>query len=198
MLASTQNNCPPLADWPLLMRELGPKFAQRAPAHDATDTFVAENLAELKARGVLAAGIPVELGGGGAAYSQLGEMLRVLAHYCGSTALTLAMHTHPTVTASWRWRHDPKPVEGLLRRIVHERLQLVATGASDWLTPAATAERVDGGWRISGQKIFASGIPSGDLLITQAVTIDPQAGPTVLHFALPIKNVGVSSPLMPT
>ena len=24
MLASTQNNCPPLADWPLLMRELGP------------------------------------------------------------------------------------------------------------------------------------------------------------------------------
>jgi hypothetical protein len=33
-------------------------------------------------------------------------MLRVLARYCGSTALALAMHTHQVATAVWRWRRD--------------------------------------------------------------------------------------------
>lgn len=178
-------------DWSSLMRDLGPRFAARAPTHDATDTFVAENFAELKTRGVFAAGVPSELGGGGASYPALCDMLRVLAHYCGSTALTLSMHTHFVATTSWRWRRDPKPVEGLLRRAVHERLQFVGSGASDWLTPSAKAERVDGGWRINGQKIFASGIPSGDVFMTQAVYDDPQAGPTVLHFGVPTKSAGV-------
>jgi alkylation response protein AidB-like acyl-CoA dehydrogenase len=79
----------------------------------------------------------------------------------------------------------------LLRRVAHERLLLVGSGASDWLTPSAIALRVDGGWRVSGQKIFASGIPGGDLFMTQAVYDDPQEGPVVLHFALPIKGPGV-------
>jgi acyl-CoA dehydrogenase len=190
-LASKQDIRPRTLDWPLLMHELGPRFAARAPNHDATDTFVAENFAELKAQDVFAAGVPSELGGAGASYAQLCDMLRALAHYCGSTALTLSMHTHLVATASWRWRRDPKPVEGLLRRIVNERAQLVSSGASDWLTPSGTAERVEGGWRVAGQKIFASGIPSGDLFMTQAVYNDPQAGPTALHFALPIKGPGV-------
>jgi alkylation response protein AidB-like acyl-CoA dehydrogenase len=190
-LAFRQDIREQIVDWPVLMHELGPSFAARAPVHDATDTFVAENFAELKARGVFAAGVPSELGGGGASYSQLCDMLRALAHYCGSTALTLSMHTHLVATASWRWRRDPKSVEGLLRRVVDERVQLVSSGASDWLTPSGTAERVDGGWRIAGQKMFASGIPSGDLFMTQAVYNDPQAGPTVLHFAVPIKGPGI-------
>ena len=178
-------------EWTSLMHELGPQFAARAADHDANDTFVAENFAELKVRGVFAAGIPTELGGGGAPFPQLCDMLRVLAQYCGSTALTLSMHTHLVATASWRWRRDPKPVEGLLRRVADERLQLVTSGASDWLTPSGTAERMEGGWRVTAQKMFASGIPSGDLFMTQAVYHDPQAGPTALHFAIPVKGPAI-------
>src|SRR4029077_4110562 len=124
-------------------------FAERAPQHDATDTFVAENFAELKERGVLAAAVPIELDGGGAPYPQLCDMLRVLARYCGSTALTLSMHTHTVATLVWRWRRDPRPVEALLRRIANDRLLLVGSGASDWLTASGTAERAAGGWRIN-------------------------------------------------
>ena len=82
------------------MHTLGPSFAERADRCDANDTFVAENFAELKERGVLAAGVPAELGGGGASYPELCEMLRILGRYCGSTALTLSMHTHPLATSS--------------------------------------------------------------------------------------------------
>ena len=190
-LANEQEFRPQAMEWMRLMHQLGPKFAERAPAHDAGESFVAENFADLKEVGVLAAGVPSELGGGGASYAQLCDMLRVLAHSCGSTALTLSMHTHFIATTVWRWRHDTKAVEGLLRRIVQERLQVVGSGASDWLTPSGIAERVEGGFRINAQKMFASGVPSGDLFATQAVYNDPQSGPTALHFALPIKGGGI-------
>lgn len=179
------------ADWAALMHELGPRFARRAPEHDTNDRFVAENFAELKESGVLAAAVPTELGGGGASYRQLCEMLRVLARYCGSTALTFSMHTHIVATAAWRWRRDPNAVQALLRRIAEERLMLVGSGASDWLTPSATAERVNGGFRINGQKIFASGVPGADLFMTQAVYDDPEEGPTALHFVLPLASTGI-------
>src|SRR4249919_3612112 len=98
-------------DWVGLMHELGPSFAEREIQCDAGDAYVGENISELKARGVLAAGVPAELGGGGASYPELCEMLRVLARYCGSTALTLSMHTHPLAVLVWRWRRNPGPVE---------------------------------------------------------------------------------------
>ena len=179
-------------DWSALMHEVGPRFAERSRRCDANDAFVAENFAELKERGVFAAGVPRELGGGGASYPQLCAMLRTLAHYCGSTALTLSMHTHVVATAAWRWRRDPEPLERLLRRIADEKLILVTSGASDWLTPSGKAERVEGGWRISARKIFASGIPAGDLFMTQAVYDDPEAGPTALHFAIPVTQPTVA------
>ena len=96
-------------DWSALMHEVGPRFAERSRRCDANDAFVAENFAELKERGVFAAGVPRELGGGGASYPQLCAMLRTLAHYCGSTALTLSMHTHVVATAAWRGGAIPSP-----------------------------------------------------------------------------------------
>jgi alkylation response protein AidB-like acyl-CoA dehydrogenase len=110
------------ANWAGLMHELGPSFARRAVECDAGDAFVAENFSELKAKGVLAAGVPVDLGGRGASYPELCEMLRVLAHYCGSTALTLSMHTHSLAVIVWRWRRDPQSFESFLRRAVDEQL----------------------------------------------------------------------------
>jgi acyl-CoA dehydrogenase len=178
-------------DWVALIRELGPRFAERSAEHDATDTFVAENYRELKTHGVFAAGVPAELGGGGATHAELCAMVRALAPYCASTALALAMHTHAVAMPAWRWRRDPQPVEKLLRRVAAERLVLVSSGGSDWIYGSASAEKVDGGWRIKGRKIFASGVPGGDLLMTGAIYDDPQAGPTVLHFGLPLKAEGV-------
>ncbi len=60
---------------------------------DENDSFVAENYAALKTSGLVEAGVPAELGGGGANVTELADMLRTLAHHCGSTALAFAMHT---------------------------------------------------------------------------------------------------------
>ena len=77
-----------------LMHELGPEFAARAARCDDEDLFVVENYVALKQHSVLTASIPKELGGSGVDFRELSEMLRILAHYCGLTALALSMHTH--------------------------------------------------------------------------------------------------------
>ena len=150
----------PRTDWIAVVRELGPNFAARAAAHDANDSFVADNYAELKKHKLFSAGVPAELGGGGASHVELCTLLREMAHYCGSTALALSMHTHLLAATVWRWRQG-HPVEPLLKRIAAEETILISSGGSDWLSPSGTAEKVDGGFRITARKIFSSDSPMG-------------------------------------
>jgi acyl-CoA dehydrogenase len=178
-------------DWVSLMTTLGREFAPRAAEHDQNDVFVAENYRALHERGMFAAGVPSELGGGGATHAELCAMIRELARHCGSTALAFSMHTHLVGTLAFLWRSGSKAPEPMLRRVAAESLILVSSGGSDWLNGSGRLERVDGGYRFSGRKIFSSGAPAGDILMTTGVYNDPDAGPTVFHFPLPLKAEGV-------
>jgi len=178
-------------DWVVVARTLGAEFAKCAAAVDAEDRFVAENYADLKASGLLSAGVPVEMGGAGASHAEMCNVVRELGRHCGSTALAFSMHTHQVMTNAWRWRHSNAPVEALLKRIAAENIVLLSSGGSDWLQGSGTATRVDGGFRIDARKIFTSGAPAGDLLLTSAVYDDPEAGPTVLHFGVPMTSDAV-------
>jgi alkylation response protein AidB-like acyl-CoA dehydrogenase len=171
-------------------RALGSIFAERAGAHDLEGSFVSSNYAELKAQRFLSAGVPSELGGGGATHEDLSEMLRELGKHCGSTALALSMHTHLVAAQVWRHGHG-QPAEALLRKVAASELVLVSTGAGDWVDSVGQAERVQGGYRVSALKRFASGAPAGDLLATTAPYDDPTQGPQVLHFAVSLKAEGV-------
>jgi alkylation response protein AidB-like acyl-CoA dehydrogenase len=176
-----------------LAHDLGREFAPRAAAHDADDSFVAENYDILKAHHVFSAPVPEELGGGGASHAELCEFLRVLGQSCSSTAtaLALSMHMHLLATTVWRW-HQGQPVEPLLKRVAQEQTVLISSGGSDWLESSGSAEKVDGGYRITARKIFSSGCPKGELLMTTAIYDDPQDGPTVLHFPVPFAAQGVT------
>jgi alkylation response protein AidB-like acyl-CoA dehydrogenase len=168
--------------------ELGPRFAERAPAFDETDTFCESNYVDLRDAGLIEAGVPRELGGGGATIDELAGMLRVLGRHCGATALAFSMHTHQVAIPAWRWRHQKAPVDALLRRIAAERIILLSSGGSDWIAGSGKAERVDGGYRITARKIFSSGAPLGSLLMTTAVLEEPGNEPMVLHFGIPMNS----------
>jgi acyl-CoA dehydrogenase len=165
--------------------------ATAAGACDGDDAFVADGYAALKREGLFKAHVPAELGGGGVSHAEMCALIRRLAPACGSTALAFSMHTHIVSVAAWRWRNETAATEGLLRRVANEDLVLVSSGGSDWLKSAGRAERVEGGFKITARKIFASGSPAGDLLVTSAVHDDPENGATVLHFAVPLKAPGV-------
>lgn len=183
-------------DWMGVAGELGPRFAYRAAAVDQGDYFVAANFGELKSFWLMSAGVPQELGGAGASHAELGDLLRELGRHCASTALAFAMHTHQVAVATWRWRHQKAPVEPLLKRVAAEQIVLLSSGGSDWLNGSGTAKRVDDGFVINARKVFASGAPASDLLMTSAVYDDPEAGPTVVHFAVPTNHPGVA--IVPT
>ncbi len=133
-------------DWLEVVRALGPTFAARAAPHDANDTFVADNYADLKERKLFSAGIPRELGGGGAAHPEVCQLLRHLAHDCPSTALALSMHQHLVAANVWKY-HRGQPGETMLERVAAKELVLVSTGARDWLASNGEVERVGGGYR---------------------------------------------------
>ncbi|HEV7268676.1 MAG TPA: acyl-CoA dehydrogenase family protein [Falsiroseomonas sp.] len=166
---------------------LAPVFAARAAAHDAEDSFVADNYALLKQAGLVEAGVPQELGGAGAGIRELAGMLRILAQGCGSTALAFSMHTHQVAVPAWRWRHQKlAAMEPLLTRIAKDRIILLSSGGSDWIGGSGEAVRVEGGYRIDARKVFSSGAPAGDLLMTAAVVHETE-GDSVIHFGTPVK-----------
>lgn len=169
-------------------KTLAKSFAERAVAHDDSDEFVAENYAQLKQAGLISAGVPSELGGGGADIRTLCGALRIIGGACGSTGLALSMHTHQVAIPAWRWHHQEaaRPmVEPLLRRVAAENLVLLSSGGSDWIGGSGKAERVDGGYRITARKVFSSGAPAGDLLMTGAIC-EQEGERTVLHFGVPM------------
>ncbi|HUQ42052.1 MAG TPA: acyl-CoA dehydrogenase family protein [Candidatus Limnocylindrales bacterium] len=180
-------------DWLGKAKELATDFATRAPKHDADDSFVAENYAAMKTAKLFSAPIPAELGGGGATFAEHAAIIRTIARGCGSTGLAFSMHSHLLQATIWRHRHNATPpAEPLLRRIAKEELILVSTGGSDWLDGSgALTKGDDGNYKFSGRKIFGSGGPSGDLLLTTGIYDDPQSGPTVYHFGVSMKDPGV-------
>ncbi len=177
-----------------IARELGRSFAKHGQETSDEDKFVADNYAALKEAGLVEAGVPAELGGGGADVDELAAMLRTLGYHCGSTALAFSMHTHQVAIPAWRWKHQKAVagvVEPLLRRIAKERIILLSSGGSDWIAGSGKAEKVEGGYRITARKIFSSGAPAGDLLMTSAVLESPGEPPTVLHFGIPMNSPNV-------
>lgn len=178
-------------DWVAEARRIALAIGEVASLHDAEESFVGDGFARLKAAGFFKALVPTELGGGGASLATMCECIAIIAAACGSTGLAFSMHCHLVAAAAWRREHQGAPTEGLLKRVAAEDLVLVSSGGSDWLESGGTAVRVDGGYRITARKPFASGSPVGDLLMTSARYDDPVDGPTVLHFAVPLRAAEV-------
>ena len=181
------------SDLMAIIAELGPEFASNASKHDAEGSFVAENYQAMRERKLFSAAIPVEFGGGGATHAEMCQVLRELAHYDGATALSFSMHSHLLATLAFRVRNNMAPSsEPALRKIAAEELVLVSTGGSDWLEGSGELTKVEGGFKLNARKVFGSGSPAGDLLLTTGVYQDPEAGPTVMHFAVNMHDTGVT------
>lgn len=177
--------------WRSNVSALAEGFAARAAEADANDEFVAQNYAELKESGMLAAGVPAELGGLGLELRELCEMLRTIAQSCSSTALAFSMHTHQVAVNAWRWRHQKAPVAPMLERVARERLVLLSTGGGDWLDSSGEARAVEGGFKVKVRKPFCSGAPAGNVLLTSAVLRSDGAPAEVIHFGIPMTTPGI-------
>ena len=177
-------------DWIAYTEALAKQFGARASEHDESGEFIAENYADLKDHGFFVAGIPEELGGGGASFAELCGIARTIGRECGSTALSFVMHTHTVMANVYKYRRGDEAAANTLRKVAENDLIIATTGANDWLASSGTAEKVEGGYRVNAHKRFVSGAPGAQVFATSAIISGPD-GDEVLHFAIPIQSEGI-------
>lgn len=154
-----------------LVRALGPAIRDRAVVHDRDASFPFDNFADFRDAGLLSVCVPREHGGLGATYADYVRVSEEIGRSCGATALTFNMHN---ATMLWcgevadllqlspaeRARHDE--IRAAMFAGVVERGDIHSQPFSEGLAPGATtgvatrAVPVEGGWRVTGRKIFAS------------------------------------------
>jgi alkylation response protein AidB-like acyl-CoA dehydrogenase len=177
-------------DWITEAEALAEQFGERASKHDESGEFIAENYADLKESDFFIAGIPEELGGGGASFSELCGIVRAIGRECGSTALSFVMHTHTVMANVYKYRRGDQAADNTLRKVAANDLIIATTGANDWLGSSGTAEKVEGGYCVNARKRFVSGAPGAQVFATSAVISGPD-GDEVIHFAIPVKSEGI-------
>jgi alkylation response protein AidB-like acyl-CoA dehydrogenase len=165
---------------------VGQEIAGHAERHDRDGTFVERSFDLLREAGLLALGVPAELGGGGASIREVAAVQQELARHCGSTALASSMHQHVVAFTAWRYRRGLPGAEATLRKVIDPGIVIVSTGGADFTHPRGHARRVDGGYVVSGTKVFASQSPIGHVLSTMFPYDDPELGLRVLNVAVPV------------
>jgi alkylation response protein AidB-like acyl-CoA dehydrogenase len=168
---------------------LADRFAERAAQHDRDATFPFENYDDMREAGYLGLTVPEELGGRGATLGDLILCQERLAMGDGSTALAVNMHVSPIgqLASLWRSSGDERLAD-VLRRAADGRLvygSMSAEPGDPILMDSSTqAERVDGGYRVSGKKIFGTENQVVTEFSTRARYDDPEDGPQVIFFRL--------------
>ena len=75
-------------NWKQLASELGEKLSENAGNNDANKLFVSENYTLLRENRFFKIAIPQELGGSGACFEEVCDVIREIGQHCGSTALS--------------------------------------------------------------------------------------------------------------
>jgi len=166
-----------------LAGQLADTFAERATTYDRENRFPVENYVELRESGYLTLTVPRELGGRGATLYDLVLAQERLAMGDGSTALAVNMHVSPIGqwASIWRSTGDER-LEKLLRRVaagevVWASLTAEQGVANNLMDARTTATKVDGGYRISGRKMFCTNSVVATNFSFTARYDDPETGP---------------------
>ncbi len=179
-----------------LSDEIINRCGERASTYDRENRFFTEDFEELRAAGYLKIVIPKELGGQGMSLAEVCNEQRRLAYRAPSTALATNMHLYWTGVAADLRRMGDKSLEWLLREAAAGEVFAAGHGETGNDLPlflsSAKAERVDGGYRFSGRKMFGSLTPVWTRLGIHAMdSTDPQS-PKVVHAFMPRDTKGYS------
>jgi alkylation response protein AidB-like acyl-CoA dehydrogenase len=185
--------------------------APRAARHDRDATFPTESFHDMHPEGLLAICVPEADGGLGASYRTYCLAAAELGRYCGATALSWNMHVCSTLwtgaladelmmTVEERAEHNER------RRLHYKRIvgdgavysQPFSEGgaaAAGTVAFGTEARPVEGGFRVSGKKIFASLSGAADfygILCTERGQGEHASRRNTLYLAIPAGAEGVS------
>ncbi len=190
------------------------RFAPRAAEYDREAAFPAEDYADLRKSGLLALCVPEEHGGLGAGFETYCLVAEQLARGNASTALTFNMHSLSMLMMAapiWELGLSPEAYQRhqdlsarRFRQVVEEGVfyaqphsEPVESGSADQLDVGGrrfgtSAQRVNGGYLVNGQKFFVSSAGAADYYATPVLLqADGPWETRTLYLAIPRDTPGV-------
>lgn len=185
-------------------------LAPRAAGYDREATFPIENFRDMHTENLLGICIPKDNGGTGADFKTYCLTAAELGRYCGATALSWNMHVCSTLWSGSL--SDDLDMDAAARKLHAERRsghyqRILKDGAvysqpfSEGGAAAAggaafgtEAHPVDGGFKVSGKKIFASLSGFADYYGVLCTEVEPgqkASRRNTLYLAIPAKAPGV-------
>ncbi len=155
--------------------ELAADFATRSAGHDRAASHPVENYQRLRDEGFLALTVPREWGGAGVGF--LGHTLafEALGQGCPSTALAFNMHASVVMPVLESAEIEVEAKRHLADLVVRQRKLIGGnfseTGHTSLIGErplGARARRIDGGYSITGRKMFASMLDAADYVMVLA------------------------------
>lgn len=156
-----------------------------AARDDANNSFFHETHRLLIDAGHYVCNLPVEVGGGGLDLVQTARRQRLLARYAPAPALASCMHLYWTGGATQLRASGIDRLDWIVDAAAAG--QIFASGHAEAGNDVSTAmsstvaERVAGGYRVTGRKHFGSLGPVWDQLGFHAMDVADPTGPTVIH-----------------
>ncbi|MCK4659725.1 MAG: acyl-CoA dehydrogenase family protein [Phycisphaerae bacterium] len=155
------------------------ELLERDGKWDETAETVAEVLPQLAEMGFMNICIPQELGGLGCSYETYVRILHEIAYASPSTAVTLSVHNMVGNLLN-SWATEPQRSEWLSRwGTVGSFSSFAVSEAGAGSDPASCTTRavkVDGGWKINGEKMWITNGLSGSWFLTMARTAPKSEG----------------------
>jgi alkylation response protein AidB-like acyl-CoA dehydrogenase len=180
---SGDDSCLPSDEQALLKRAraLIPRLAERAPAANRARRLPPETIAEFRAAGILRILQPRRFGGMQGRFSLFSRIVEELTRGCASSGWVYAvLAEHQWIIAQYPeqaqvdvWGSDPEAV------------------ASSSLAPRAAAERVAGGWRLSGRYTFSSGCDYAQWAILGAFLGELGDPRTIAYLLVPLAEIEI-------
>jgi alkylation response protein AidB-like acyl-CoA dehydrogenase len=156
-------------------RELATDFATRSAGHDRDASHPIENYQRLRDEGFLALTVAQEWGGAGFGFLDHTIAYEALGQGCPSTALAFNMHASVVMPLLESAEVSTEIKRRIAKKVVHDR-SLIAGNFSEPITTSLIGERplktrarrIDGGYSVSGRKMFASMLGAADYVLVMA------------------------------
>ena len=179
----------------LLTDEMLARFDERAPEYDRDNRFFDEDFAELRASGYLSCALPAEYGGAGLGLHGYTQLARRLGYVAPATALAVNMHVYWTGVAADLLKMGDESCRFILEKAADGAVFAAIHGEAGndlpLLLSTTNAVRVDGGWELSGHKIFGSLTPVWTYGGFHAMDSSDPDNPRIVHGFLPRDTPGI-------
>lgn len=173
------------------------RFRERADAYDRENRFFTEDFEELRDAGYLRLFVPDEFGGPGLSLNQVSRLQQRLATAAPATALGINMHLVCTGVARALLERDDRSLQFVLEDAAADEVYAfgISEAGNDWVLYSSNTEAApqsDGGYLLTGTKIFTSLSPVWTRLITHGKDASGDEDASIVYGVVDRAEEGIS------